>query len=119
MLHSLVVVQAAQGDESGAVQRARGDRCGRLQAHAMFDPGERMYEWQDTPDGKQPYYFTRRDGQPITIAGLWDAWRDKQRPDANTHYGTTPTRIRSGYSDTLLVRASHLSQVMNLSPSRS
>jgi putative SOS response-associated peptidase YedK len=28
--------------------------------------------------GKQPYYFTRRDGQVITIAGLWDEWTDKE-----------------------------------------
>jgi putative SOS response-associated peptidase YedK len=41
-------------------------------------PASGYYEWQDTPEGKQPYYFTRRDEQPITIAGLWDAWRDKQ-----------------------------------------
>ena len=26
------------------------------------------YEWQNTPDGKQPYYFTRCDRQPMTIA---------------------------------------------------
>jgi hypothetical protein len=31
----------------------------------------------DTPDGKQPYYFTRRDGQVMTIAGLWSNWNDK------------------------------------------
>ena len=41
-------------------------------------PASGYYEWQDTPDGKQPYYFTRRDGEPITFAGLWDTWRDKQ-----------------------------------------
>jgi putative SOS response-associated peptidase YedK len=41
-------------------------------------PASGYYEWHDTPDGKQPYYFTRRDGEPITIAGLWDTWRDKQ-----------------------------------------
>ena len=35
------------------------------------------YEWQNTPDGMQPYYFTRRDGQPMTIAALWDTWHDK------------------------------------------
>jgi putative SOS response-associated peptidase YedK len=35
------------------------------------------YEWQDTPDGKQPHYFTRRDGQVMTIAGLWSDWTDK------------------------------------------
>jgi putative SOS response-associated peptidase YedK len=40
-------------------------------------PVSGYYEWHDTPDGKQPYYFTRRDGQPVTIAGLWDEWTDK------------------------------------------
>src|SRR5437016_902327 len=36
------------------------------------------YEWQDTPEGKQPWYFTARDGSPaLTIAGLWDEWHDK------------------------------------------
>src|SRR2546428_1144167 len=34
-------------------------------------PASGYYEWQDTPAGKQPDYFTRRDGQPVTIAGLW------------------------------------------------
>jgi hypothetical protein len=36
---------------------------------------DRSHEWHDAPDGKQPYHFTRRDGAPITIAGLWDEWR--------------------------------------------
>jgi putative SOS response-associated peptidase YedK len=40
-------------------------------------PASGYYEWHDTADGKQPYYFTRRDGAPITIAGLWDEWRDR------------------------------------------
>jgi putative SOS response-associated peptidase YedK len=40
-------------------------------------PASGYYEWQNTPEGKQPYYFTRRDGQPITIAGLWDRWHEK------------------------------------------
>lgn len=25
-----------------------------------------------TPTGKQPYYYTARDGSPLTFAGLWD-----------------------------------------------
>lgn len=41
-------------------------------------PASGYYEWQDTPSGKQPWYFTARDGSPaLTIAGLWDRWRDK------------------------------------------
>jgi len=40
-------------------------------------PASGYYEWHDAPGGKQPYYFTRRDGEPITFAGLWDEWHDK------------------------------------------
>ena len=37
------------------------------------------YEWQDTPGGKQPWYFTARDGSPLlTAAGLWDQWKNKE-----------------------------------------
>ena len=34
------------------------------------------YEWLPTPTGKQPYYYTVRDGAPLTFAGLWDEWTD-------------------------------------------
>jgi putative SOS response-associated peptidase YedK len=41
-------------------------------------PVSGYYEWQDTPTGKQPWYFTARDGSPaLTTAGLWDEWRDR------------------------------------------
>jgi putative SOS response-associated peptidase YedK len=41
-------------------------------------PMSGYYEWQATPDGKQPWHFTARDGSPIlTAAGLWDEWRDR------------------------------------------
>jgi putative SOS response-associated peptidase YedK len=37
------------------------------------------YEWQDTLGGKQPWYFTARDGSPIlTAAGLWDEWKNRE-----------------------------------------
>ena len=39
-------------------------------------PVSGYYEWQDTLGGKQPWYFTARDGSPaLTIAGLWDNGR--------------------------------------------
>jgi putative SOS response-associated peptidase YedK len=40
-------------------------------------PASGYYEWHDSPSGKQPYYFTRKDGSLLTIAGLWDQWRDR------------------------------------------
>ena len=39
-------------------------------------PVSGYYEWHTTPEGKQPYYFTRRDGQVMTIAAIQDAWID-------------------------------------------
>jgi putative SOS response-associated peptidase YedK len=39
-------------------------------------PASGYYEWQNTPTGKQPYYYTARDDSPLTIAGLWDEWKD-------------------------------------------
>jgi putative SOS response-associated peptidase YedK len=35
------------------------------------------YEWEDTPGGKQPHYFTAR----LTAAGLWDQWKDRETGD--------------------------------------
>lgn len=34
------------------------------------------YEWQQRPDGKQPWFIRARDGQPLGLAGLWESWRD-------------------------------------------
>jgi putative SOS response-associated peptidase YedK len=44
----------------------------------LLIPASGYYEWHDAPGGNQPYYFTRRDGQPITFAGLWSSWKDRE-----------------------------------------
>jgi putative SOS response-associated peptidase YedK len=43
-------------------------------------PVSGYYEWEDTPGGKQPHYFTARAGSSplLTIAGLWDEWKNKE-----------------------------------------
>jgi putative SOS response-associated peptidase YedK len=42
-------------------------------------PVSGYYEWQDTLGGKQPWYFTARDGSPaLTIAGIWDQWKNRE-----------------------------------------
>ena len=42
-------------------------------------PMSGYYEWQDTAGGKQPWYFTARDGSPVlTAAGLWDEWKNRE-----------------------------------------
>jgi len=37
-------------------------------------PANGFYEWQATPQGKQPYYIHRRDEGLLTFAGLWEYW---------------------------------------------
>jgi putative SOS response-associated peptidase YedK len=39
-------------------------------------PASGYYEWQRTATGKQPYYYTARDGAPLTFAGLWEEWKN-------------------------------------------
>lgn len=43
-----------------------------------------FYEWKKMEDGKQPFYISRPDGSPFTMAGLWESWRDKSDPEAET-----------------------------------
>jgi len=38
------------------------------------------YEWQKRPDGKQPIYIHRPDGEPFAMAGLWERWRARGEP---------------------------------------
>ena len=40
-------------------------------------PASGYYEWAKRPHGKQPYYFTSRDGSLLTFAGLWEKWKPK------------------------------------------
>jgi putative SOS response-associated peptidase YedK len=56
-------------------------------------PVSGYYEWEDTPGGKQPHYFTARDGSPIlTIAGLWDEWKNRETGEGLK--SCTPSRMR-------------------------
>lgn len=35
-------------------------------------PADGWYEWLALPDGKQPHYILRRDGDPLFFAGIWE-----------------------------------------------
>src|SRR6516164_1128035 len=35
-------------------------------------PAEGFYEWREEDGKKQPYFFSRKDGEPIMFAGIWD-----------------------------------------------
>ena len=44
-------------------------------------PASGYYEWLDTPDGKQPFYFTRADGGVMTLAAIQDVWLNPETSD--------------------------------------
>jgi len=78
-------------------------------------PASGYYEWKNTPDGKQPYYFTRRDGQVMTIAGLWSDWTDKATSEklmSCTMVITEPNPVAAEVHDRMpvILEAEHFDQ---------
>ena len=49
-----------------------------FQKRRCLMPASGYYEWVGTPAGKQPFYFTRADGKPLTIAAIQDAWNNPE-----------------------------------------
>jgi putative SOS response-associated peptidase YedK len=69
-------------------------------------PVSGYYEWQTVGKEKQPYYFTRRDGQIITIAGLWSEWTNPEtsKPQSTcTMIITEPNKFVAGVHDRMPV----------------
>lgn len=64
---------------------------GVFRKHRCLIPMDGFYEWKaGTEDGpvtakgkpaKQPMYIHRLDDEPLAVAGLWSAWRDKAGAD--------------------------------------
>ncbi len=59
--------------------------------HRCLIPASGYYEWhrknpENNKEKPQPYYFTARDGSPLlTIAGIWDRWRDPEDDNKELH----------------------------------
>ena len=73
-------------------------------------PADGYYEWyaetgRQTPAGrprKQPFYIHRRDGRPMAMAGLYEFWRDPERPaDDPDAWLTTCTVLTTDAIDAL------------------
>jgi putative SOS response-associated peptidase YedK len=41
-------------------------------------PAPGYYEWRTVEGGKQPYFISAADGEVLSIAGLWDQWKDPE-----------------------------------------
>jgi putative SOS response-associated peptidase YedK len=46
-------------------------------------PADGFYEWMKVPGqkAKQPMFIHRADGDRFAFAGLWETWRDPEKPD--------------------------------------
>jgi putative SOS response-associated peptidase YedK len=66
---------------------------GVFKKHRCIIPMDGFYEWTAGVEGgpvtkagklaKQPHFIRRLDGEPLAVAGLWSAWKDRtEGPDA-------------------------------------
>jgi putative SOS response-associated peptidase YedK len=75
----------------------------------LLVPVDGFFEWDRRGDTKVPHYFTRLDGEPLVLAGLYDRWRDPATPrDAPalstcTILTTTPSDDVGGIHDRMPV----------------
>lgn len=48
-----------------------------VRARRCLVPASGFYEWSEGPGGSRlPWYFTRADGRPMALAGVWQRWGD-------------------------------------------
>jgi putative SOS response-associated peptidase YedK len=63
-------------------------------------PASGYFEWTGPKNDRQPHYFTRADGQPMALAGLWDRWRSKDRSETKetfTIITTEPSKFAAQF----------------------
>ncbi len=61
----------------------------------LLIPASGFFEWKKDEEGaKQPYYISRKDGQPFSLAGLWERWEKSGSPlETCTILTTDPNRV--------------------------
>jgi putative SOS response-associated peptidase YedK len=52
-----------------------------FQRRRCLVPANGYFEWTGPKTDRQPHYFTRADGQPMALAGLWDRWRSPDKSE--------------------------------------
>ena len=83
--------------------RTDGMRRGQFRTHLKKQrcviPADGFYEWRDE-GGKQPYYFARKDGKPLMLAGIWQEaeYKGDKRP-AFAILTEEPNELVASYHD--------------------
>ena len=70
-------------------------------------PADGWYEWQSSPTAldakgkprKQPFFIHRADGDRVAFAGLYEFWRDRERPDGDSDAWLTTFTIITTAAD--------------------
>jgi len=52
-------------------------------------PADGFYEWKGPKGQKQPYYITIPSGEPLSFAGLWETWNDKESDEESVYRSCT------------------------------
>lgn len=60
-------------------------------------PASGYYEWAKDAEGNRlPWYFTRTDGAPLALAGIWQSWEGGNGPLNSCAIVTTGANARAG-----------------------
>ncbi len=60
----------------------------------LLIPVSGFYEWKQEKEGKQPYFICQKEGQPFSLAGLWEHWeRGDQVLETCTILTTEPNQL--------------------------
>lgn len=76
-----------------------------FRARRCLVPASGFYEWHRTPEGKVPHWIRRRDGEPLTFAGLWESWhpRDAEAVHSFCILTTSPNLVMRPIHDRMPV----------------
>lgn len=105
------LVPSFSKDMTGAARMINA-RCETLLAKPAFQkafakrrclvPADGFYEWRLEDGVKQPYLISRRDGQPMAFAGLWERWTPPaERGKPGAPYTDTFTIVTTDANDLL------------------
>jgi putative SOS response-associated peptidase YedK len=73
-----------------------------LEVRRLVVPADGFYEWQRLDRRRRvPHLFSRRDGTPMALAGLWELWRAGDRPDGHGQWLQSCTIITAPANDDL------------------
>lgn len=63
-----------------------------LSLHRCLIPADGFYEWEPKEKGRTPHWIYRADGHPMTFAGIWSAWKDRETGEWRRRFAIVTTK---------------------------